>query len=267
MNITLGRWVLLAGALAGAPAGAALESFTSYDKFSGDTVDASKWSTFERSRSIQRKALNHLQRDWGPTGSDTGGFSTNFTTNLTDPARVTQLQAKVLVNTAEVTHCPGNASFTGSVLARLIGAFFNVGTPVSGSQLGDVLGLVTVTRAANSADPVGVLQVGGSVVVCQNSDCSLVTNIGNFTGLGTVTTGQAVTLSLEWDHLTKTFKAIRDGVTTATVSYTVNDRAAPGNNFKQLSTRTNLASCTGARTTGLIDASFDNVSVNKTAIR
>ena len=245
----------------------ALEPLANYDKFSTTPIDTSRWSSFERTRQIKGKALNHVQRDWGLTTSDSGGQSNNFVDNLANPSAVTQIKAKITVHDVAVTNCAANTGYNSSVLARVIGSFFNTGNPSSGSQTGDMLALVTVTRAANTTDAPGVLQVGGSAVVCQNSDCSLVSSVGSFTGLGTTTLGTPVTVRLEWDKLAKTFTAVREGGATAVVTYTQSDVAAPGNAFKQVSTRTNLASCTGAgnRTTGYIDASFDDVAVNKSA--
>ena len=89
--------------------------------------------------------------------------------------------------------------------------------------------------------------------------------MGNFTGLGTANVGQDVAFKLEWDKAAKTFTAVRDGSITSVVPYTQSDRAGPGNPFKNLSTRTNLANCTGARPVGSIDASFDSIAVNRSA--
>ena len=255
----------VAASLVGSSAGA-LENLSIYDRFSAPSIDATRWSSLERTRQLKLSALNHVQRDMGPTGSDAGGLSTNFTTNLSDPSRITQIKATLTVNALDVNNCAANPGYNSSVVARLIGSFFNTGTPSSGNQTGDMLALVTLSRGANSALPPGVVDVGGSVVVCQNSDCSVTSGVGQFTGLGTANLGQAVTLQLEWDKAAKTFTAVRDATTTAVVTYTQSDKAAPGNNFKQVSTRTNLASCQSApRTLGSIDASFDSIAVNRSA--
>ncbi|MBQ0936804.1 hypothetical protein [Ideonella paludis] len=243
----------------------ALESFASYDKFNAAPIDASKWASFERIRKIKSGTLNHVQRDWGTTQSDAGTQGVSFGTSLTDPSRVTQLKATVKVASIEASGCSANPS-ASAARARLIGTFFNTGAPVSGSMQGDVLAQVWVGRFSNSVDAPGTLQVGGGVFVCQNSDCSLTTTIGTFSNLGTATLGQNVTLQLEWDKAAKTFTAVRDGTVNSSVSYTVSDSIAPGNHFKQVATRTDTAAClSGPRTTAAIDATFDNVAVNKSA--
>lgn len=247
------------------PGAQALESYSNYDRFTAAPIDASRWTTFERTRQIKGQALNHVHRESGQPGSDTGGTSVNFSTNLANPSLITQLKGTIRVNAVEVTNCATNAGFNGSINARMIGSFFNTGTPVNGSQVGDMLAQVNLARAANSTDAPGVLQVQGSVLVCQNSDCSQVSIVGTFAGLGTATVGQDVALKLEWDKATKTFTAVRDGSITSVVTYTQSDRAGPGNPFKNLSTRSSLANCTGTRPVGNIDASFDSIAVNRSA--
>jgi hypothetical protein len=73
-------------------------------------------------------------------------------------------------------------------------------------------------------------------------------------------------LQIEWDRVNNRFLFSRDqGVATA-VPYTVNDSADPGNSFKSVGTRTDVANCASApRAFGFIDARFDNVAVNSTA--
>lgn len=243
----------------------ALESFASYDKFNAAPIDASKWANFERVRKIKSGTLNHIQRDWGNTQSDTGVLGVSFSSNLTDPSRVTQLRATVKVASIEATACAANPAASAAG-ARLVGTFFNTGRPTAGSMQGDVLAQVGVVRFSTSADAPGTMQVIGFVFVCQNSDCSQATTVGNFSNLGTASLGQNVTLQLEWDKAAKTFNAVRDGNLSSSVSYTLSDSAAPGNNFKQVATRTDMAAClSGPRTTAAIDATFDNVAVNKSA--
>ncbi len=243
----------------------ALESFASYDKFNAAPIDATKWASFERVRKIKSGTLNHIQRDWGSTQSDAGAQGVSFGTSMADPSRVTQLKATVKVASIEATGCSANPTAT-SARARLLGTFFNTGAPTSGSMQGDVLAQVWVGRYSNSVDAPGTLQVGGGVFVCQNSDCSTTTPVGTFSNLGTASLNQNVTLQLEWDTAAKTFTAVRDGSISSSVSYTVSDNFAPGTSFKQVATRTDNAAClSGPRTTAAIDATFDNVSVNKSA--
>lgn len=254
----------IAAVLCSSPA-LALESFASYDKFTAAPIDASKWASYERVRKIKSGTLNHIQRDWGSIQSDAGAQGSSFGTSMADPSRVTQLKATLKVASIEAIGCSANPTAT-SARARLLGTFFNTGAPTSGSMQGDVLAQVWIGRYSNSVDAPGTLQVGGGVFVCQNSDCSATTPVGTFSNLGTASLNQNVTLQLEWDKVAKTFTAVRDGSTISSVSYTVSDNIAPGNSFKQVGTRTDNAAClSGPRTTAAIDATFDNVAVNKSA--
>ena len=49
------------------------------------------------------------------------------------------------------------------------------------------------------------------------------------------------------------------------VNYVVSDAQAPGNNYRQVGTRNYLANCLAGRTSGFMDAKFDNVYVNTSA--
>lgn len=252
-----------AACLAAGTSQAALEPLASYDKFDTAPLDAGHWQQGERRRAKKGLALNHLHRDFGPVGSSTGGVGTNFSTSLSDGSRVTQLKATITVLSASVSQCAENTTYTSNVLARVIGSLFNTGTPTAGNQTGDVLAQAYLQRSVS--DPTGPLTVTGGVLMCTNSDCSQVASVGSFSGLGTAAIGQPVNLAIQWDRATKTVTAIRDGVTTASVGYLVSDTNQPAVQFKQVSTRTNLANCplAATRSVGAIEASFDNVSVNK----
>src|SRR5437868_1978924 len=99
---------------------AALEGMSSYDQFNRATLDPARWAPdYERSRSISGTALNHIQRDWGLTGSDVGVVGYSFGTSLTRPVPVTQIKGAVRVNTIEVTGCAANPS-PSQARARLL---------------------------------------------------------------------------------------------------------------------------------------------------
>jgi hypothetical protein len=258
-------FITLAALAAAAGAAHALEPIRSYDSFSTVPLDTTRWSETERAREIQRGALRLMQRSVGAAGSDSGFTSINWNENMNDPAAVTAIKAKVTVNAVETASCAANTAL-GQSRARIIGGFFNVGVPTPGSQVGDVIAQIRVTRLSNSADPAGTLRVQGLASVCQNTDCSSTTTIGNIVDLGTATLGQSLVVQLQWDQPAKTFLFGREGATGGSVAYTHDDSNPPGVAFKQLSTRLDLPNCqTAARTVGLVDAAFDNVGVNRSA--
>lgn len=255
--------LLLAAAASSAHA---LEPLRPYDNFGSTPLDPARWLDGERVRNTQAGALRLMQRQGGGTAGDAGLSFSTFNENLANPAAVTALRAKVTVHAVEPAACASNPA-AGQSRARIIGGFFNTGTPTPGSQLGDVTAQVRVTRLSNSADPAGVLRVQGLVALCTTADCNGVSVIGNTVDLGTVNVGQATTVQLQWDQGGKSFLFARDGgAFSGSVGYTENDSSPPGVLFRQLSTRLDLPNCQAAgRAYGSVDASFDNIAVNKSA--
>jgi len=244
----------------------ALEPFRSYDNFGSSPLDPARWADSERIRSIKAGALNLMQRQSGANTADAGATFSNFNENLTNPAAVTALRAKITVNAVEANACAANTT-PAQARARIVGGFFNTGTPTPGSQLGDVTAQVRLTRLSNSADPAGTLRVQGLVLHCTSADCVAGSVIGNIVDLGTVALGQSAVVQMEWDQAGKSFLFARDGgAFSGAVGYAESDTSPPGVLFRQLSTRLDLPSCQSApRVTGVIDASFDNIAVNKSA--
>lgn len=252
-------------ALMATPAAQALEPFVPYDKFNEKPLDPARWVEGEQVRTIRGSGLQLMQRKLGLGVADTGVSFASFNTNLTAPAIVTSLRARITVNAVEVNACPTNPAVANS-RARIIGALFNVNAaPTPGSMVGDVTAQVRILRASNSADPAGVLRVQGLALLCTSPDCSLGTVIGNIVELGTVNVGTATVVQYQWDKAAKTFHFARDhGAQAGTVGYAVSDAAPPSQAFQQLSTRLDLPNClSAARVPGSVDAKFDNVAVNQ----
>lgn len=251
--------------LLGAQAAQAVEAFAAYDNFSSGSVNPALWTNSERVLTVKRGALNVMQRQWGQAGSDSGLSFSSFSQSVSNPAAVTELKAKVTVNALEVNACASNSSVAQS-RARIVGSFFNIGTPVPGSQVGDALAQVRLTRFSNSTDPEGVLRVQGLLSICTNADCSTTNGLGTV-DMGTVNVGTPTTVQMQWDQAGKSFLFARDnGAFSGSLPYSVTDTSAPGAAFKQLSTRLDLPNClSGARVAGSVDAMFDNVAVNKSA--
>jgi len=257
---------LIAAALVAVCSAQAAEPFRTYDNFSTTPIDLGRWFNAENVRAIERGALRLMQRNYGLTSSDAGLSFSNWSESLTNAAAVTALKARITVNALEVASCPANASL-GQSRARIAGAFFNTGTPTPGSELGDMFVQVRLTRFSNSTDPAGVLRVQGIAAVCTTADCNSTRLIGSIVDLGTVSLGQATTVSMQWDQPSKSFTFLRDnGAFSGVVSYTEDDTNPPGSAFKQLSTRMDLPNCaSAARTVGSVDARFDNIAVNQSA--
>jgi hypothetical protein len=248
------------------PAVQAAEPYALYDSFSASPINPELWSEGERLRTVKAGALYLMQRSWGLDTADVGVTSANWSSSLTGAELITQMRMRVIVSAIQTNACPSNPA-VADARARMIGGFFNVGTPTPGSQVGDVTAQIRLLRTSNSTDPAGVMRVQGVVLQCTTPDCAGAFTVGNVVELGTVATGSSANLQMQWDQAGKTFHFSRDaGAYAGTVAYTQNDTSPPGVNFRQLSTRVNLPNCMSApRVSGLVDVRFDHVYVNQSA--
>ena len=257
----------LAVLCAGAPAVHALEPFKVFDRFTEKPLDPDRWAEGERIRAIKGGGLHLMQRSWGLSVSDFGLQFQNWSSNLVLPTAATALRSRINVTALEVNACPANAS-PAQARARIIGSYFNIGTPVLGSQVGDAIAQIRLTRLSNSADPAGVLRVQGLLSICGSADCNAAATVGNVVDLGTVAIGTPTVVQIQWDRGGKTFYFSRDQDAFAgTVAYAQADDLPPSVPFQQLSTRVDLPNCQSApRVSSMVDARFDNVQVNQLAL-
>ena len=103
--------------------------------------------------------------------------------------------------------------------------------------------------------------------LCLDRDCVGITTLGGGI-LGTVKTGEWVRLLLQWDRNQDRFIFQRDREQPAFVSYTgFSDAAPPGIQLKTLGADHFIANCaTNPTPVGMVDAIFDNVFVNQSAL-
>ena len=248
----------------------ALEAFKTFDDFGTQPISAARWTDAERVRVIKGGALQLMQRSYGVNFDDLGLTFVNWNDNLLNPGAITAIGAKVRVNELEVNHCSTNPAVAQS-RARLIGSFFNAAAslgqaPVAGSMVYDVIAQIRLARFSNSADAPGVLRVQGIASLCTTADCAGASTIGNVVDLGTATVGQAINVQMQWDQGGKSFLFSRDnGAFSGSAAYAFDDTVGPTVAFKQVSTRVDLPACTAGRVAGMVDATFDNVSVNASA--
>jgi hypothetical protein len=148
--------------------------------------------------------------------------------------------------------------------------FFNTGEATPGSYLNDVFAYITVGRALDSEDPLDTLRVYGRVVLCNDAGCSNFTTIGSQQDLGTVKLNQKVKLRVTWDPGGNRFIFQKGKGAEFYVTNTVNVGGSPGasnGGYKRLQIQNVLPNCTSdPRPMGFIDASFDNIMVNESAI-
>jgi hypothetical protein len=251
-----------------------LEPFKSYDRFAEHSLlDPARWAEFEQVRQIKDDGLRLMQRLWPQTGSNSGFSSFNYSEHFVNPAAITAIKAKITVKAIEVSSCPSNVA-VGDSRARIAGMFFNVGGAVPGSNLNDMYAQLRVIRRSNSTDAAGVLRVEGVVVHCKDSICQNALAVGPLIDLGTVSTGKPATVEMQWDKINKQFLFSRDnGTNSGSVTYgsynnpdtglPYTDSSPPSLENKNVQTRMILPNCqSGPSVSGMIDAMFDNVSVN-----
>jgi hypothetical protein len=244
----------------------AAESYSAYDNFNGQTeFGLNLWLFGERQRLIKGGVLSVIQRDYGLQTSDTGTLNQTWGADLANPSDVTQMRSSMTVNSAEITGCSTNTT-PSTVQLRMVAAFFNVGPTSPTSRIGDVVALARFYRSSDSSDGPGVFKVDGLVVQCTTSDCNYdQTQLGSV-DLGTVSTGQTLSMRLEWDAARNRFSFYRGSEPVQRITYVVSDTQPAFLLFRSLGTRTNVASCFGGtRAEAFIDGKFDNLSVNASA--
>ncbi len=247
----------------------ALEPFVLYDNFNTGPMDPDRWGLLtDFSRTVQGKRLRMSARAFGTIDSDSGTSSNGVNSPLSGVAAsivVQSLRADVIVNSMDLSGCVGNSS-PSQVRARLISSLFNVGTPVPGSQAGDVSAQIFLRRLSDSVDAINVLRVGGSVDQCIDNACASSTRLGQV-DLGTATLGQLVKLQMQWDAANNQVLFKRDADAAVSVPYASSDTALPGAPLRNLSIRLTVPNCTGQfRPSAAIDGTFDNVYVNQSAV-
>lgn len=257
--------VLALGAACGAQAA---EAYTNWDNFEGATqIDEQRWLFMERHRMIEQGALRMIQRDLGSQTGNSGVNSSTWATNLANPGAVTQIKGVITVNGYELGDCAASPD-SSRVQARLGGEFFNAGpvSPTPGDRTNDVGAVIRLVRESRSADGANVMRVEGLVYQCTTADCNYSQIDLGTVPLGTATVGQAVTLRMEWDKTNNRFNFFRDTDPVKRVTYAVADSLPPVLLYRHLGTRTTTATCMAGRKEAFIDAKFDNVFLNDSAV-
>lgn len=268
MHIRTRLSVLALAAAACTPALAA-EGYALWDDFNAvSQINLSKWLASDRQRLVQNGQLRVLQRDRGSQTANSGMFNNGWGQDLKNPAAITQMRAVVTVAGFSVTGCPDNNGEPSDVQARMFGEFFNAGIGGNpNNRIDDIGAGVRFIRMSNSTDAAGVLRVQGFVYRCTTADCNYDSVGVGSVDLGTATINQPLTLKFDWDPGNDRFNFQRGSEAVKSVSYAgLSDALPPGLAFRQIGTRTRLQNCLAGRTEGWVDARFDNISVNASAL-
>jgi hypothetical protein len=250
-----------------------------YDDFSSPLINPAKWFAgggtggsgnpttdtrlFTTDLTPAGRQLEIAVRQYGST-SNSGTTGGQARLNVTNPAAITTMQARVTVNSALAESCSTNNP--GSLLVRaraeVIGSFFNDGTsPSAGDRTGDFQAAIDKIADTNLGNVIQAF-----VLRCTNATCSTFTTI-NFANLVTPwSPNEPHTLTLAWDKTNKRFimsATTQLGQTeTVFLSYTQSDSDPPVNEFKELLVLNSAANCTGSHKQAYMDALFDTVMVN-----
>jgi hypothetical protein len=209
-----------------------------FDDFSSDTIDRTKWANTEIVRRLKSGKFVSAITRFGSNADDT--------LNFTDAREITGFKADVTVTDIE--------NVNAALQARLVGAFYNEGTPGSGIT-GDVLGGVEISH--NGTELVG----SSFVIVCITDACNVPGeyDVIHFDrSFGRVALNETHTLSIDFDGKKFTFGF--DGQTLE-VDPTSNAPVfgPPHSAYKGIGTR--VGGIHGPDEGGFIAATFDNVEV------
>lgn len=251
-------------------AGTAQAQLVSFDTFSGTTIAPARWSGQEVSqygaqrgeivRNLAAGQLHLESRAWSD-GSANAGFGT--VQNRLVAVRsddITDLRATFTMRTLTMGACAANTTDFSQGRARLLGFFFNAGTPVPGSSYNDIGAQITIGRASNTTDATGVLRVNASLFRCTDDACISTVSLG-FRDLGTASFNTPVELEVGWEPDSNRFRFQRDAQAVQYLTYTVSDSGASQIGSKFVGVQSQVMNCT-TRIGTYVSADIDNVKTN-----
>lgn len=233
-----------------------------YDRFDGKWLDAGKWQaikpqcggTLECVREIQNGQLRLAVRNFGRTDSDSGVQWSESEVNFLDPNAVTSIQADITLRSFSGIGCLTNATDSTHTQVMIGGNFFNLG---SGDPSDDVTAWFIIW--VDTFNPQTMLASLWWGYRDQGSDF----------GIASYPLGTPLTATLNWDKANHQFVATvkvkgAPGIgTVVAVPYLVSDTAPPAFAMKNLNAEAHTLNCTSGKTTGQVEATFDNVMINR----
>jgi hypothetical protein len=243
------------------------EPFAFVDQFNQvEPLNGDLWMGSEITRLVMNKQLYLGLGTTGGVDKDTGLKLGAQSLALAESQSVTALAADVAMHYLWVPGCGANRSVAYGQMT-LGGGFFNVGTPVVNSAVGDVQAWVRFERRSDATTAEGTASAEGLVVQCRNKLCNLYTTLGSVS-LGTLAVGEKDKFHIIWDKAAKSFGFRRGlrGVTQA-VTYTVPDSLAATRPAKYFGIRNAAAHCASeGRLVTKTVTRIDNVAVNESAL-
>jgi hypothetical protein len=252
--------------LALSPVSQALDLPLEFDNFSRKAINDAKWIRQSSGalggvaiQEIRGGQLRLVQQITGDIASNSGtNFNGSFL-NFARPNDVRGFQARVQVKSFTAIGCAANPEPTGAD-ARLFASFFNSGIPTPGSFVNDVTAELRVIRLSDSVESADILRVIAQVIHCSHPNCSAGAVLF-FQDLGPITTGQWVTLKVEWQPEANRVLFQRDSNTEISYLYSLPDTSPPGAQFNSLFVSGFAANCTVPGSSASVEALFDDVRV------
>ena len=243
-----------------------LEKWKLFDNFNDTAIDQSTWpGMLDRAREVAGRQLRLMALDYAATNSNSGYVGVNQQQTFPKPNLVNEIRATVTASAYDVVGCEANPA-VASAQARIYGAFFNTGAGTNGSSLGDVEAQMRLQRQSDSLEAEGVLKVYAVVARCDDANCQSATELG-IADFGTINLGEPATLEMRWDRPNKRFLFSRDDKPAVSLIYSVQDAGSAHAPYANVSIRNVIPNCTsGTRPTSMMDALFDDVSINKSAV-
>ena len=251
------------------------QSLVLYDDFSGSSLSGSKWLGEEGRQAgalrldVRRNILNgqlRLEtRDAGDNVRNEGSSTARQSVIFAKSYAVTAMKATVTMRSYKLGACTTNTGTPGSARARLVGNFFNAGTPIPNSSMNDTIAGLQIYRNTGSQDAADTFRVLGFIATCTDDACANSKSIASVELLSGVALNTPVPMTVSWDKSANTFTYTAAAVT-KTLTYTLKDKEAPATNSKRLEVFNVLQQCEGSRVIVASGADFDDVYVNSQAL-
>lgn len=223
-----------------------------YDNFNQNWLDPSKWDAPEAVREIQNGKLHLAVRRSGVTNSNEGMQYGDSGVGFTQP--FTSVTADVVIQSTSSQACPANPAIPwAQAIFNVI--FFNSG---SGDPYDDVIMQLGFGHA--SVDDPSQIWMWGQMGWQNQSQ--------TYVGLGWIPVGTPIRATLRWSQSNHKFTLVFRNLQTqevfsADIPYSMSDTTPPTGRWNVLDLQVFPVNCLGQPMSSQMDATFDNVVINR----
>ena len=262
----------------------AQEALATYDNFDAPLIDPVKWRgnesvsspamvVTESRRAIVADRLQLEMTVHGATGSNIGSTGearnrllVNHPGLIDGTPRISVMRSVITVIRALAENCAASDRST-RVYAGMFGFFFNddSGSDLAGDFTGDVLALLELRRDSRTGN-----SIVATLARCTNSSCSSATILGSATFTRSWATRVPIISIIKWQPELNRFAFTATsgdlGTETKTVTYNLSDVKKSKAFGKDLRASASPANCVAGDVKASIDARFNDVQFNATAV-